>query len=93
MGGLHDVLRSAKLAEKQSRWNQKRHGLSPAYLHDIDYSNPYKDQHPNKTREVLQKYNLMSPMKLLTLLKLIHLKILVLIPPQQASGVFIVPIH
>jgi predicted hydrolase (HD superfamily) len=30
-------------------------------VHDIDYSGEYKEMHPNKTREVLAKYNLDLP--------------------------------
>jgi len=49
MGGLFDYL---KPNEDKDTWTLA--GL----LHDIDYSDNFKDTHPNKTTEVLAKYNL-----------------------------------
>lgn len=58
MGGLHDVIAIRQTGGEAIPLESKETWTLAGLLHDIDYSNPYKDQHPNKTREVLQKYNL-----------------------------------
>ncbi|MFA6007490.1 MAG: hypothetical protein WC784_02480, partial [Candidatus Shapirobacteria bacterium] len=55
MGGIYDYLSSQnKLVGEPSRDEWTLAGL----VHDIDYAGDTKEQHPLKTVEVLQKYNL-----------------------------------
>ncbi len=56
MGGLYDYFSSNNLlgSDEPSREDWLLAGL----IHDIDYSDPWKEEHPNKTREALAKYNL-----------------------------------
>lgn len=56
MGGIYDYLKSQGQinAQEPSREDWLLAGL----LHDIDYSEEFKDFHPTKTKEVLAKYNL-----------------------------------
>jgi len=56
MGGLYDYFKENNLlgSDEPSREDWLLSGL----IHDIDYSDPWKEEHPNKTREALAKYNL-----------------------------------
>ena len=66
MGGLYDYLSplvKGGCPEDRGIWTLA--GL----IHDIDYSEPYKNDHPNKTAEVLAKYNLKAPDKVLNIIK------------------------
>ena len=56
MGGIYDYLESQEElgAGEPSRNDWTLAGL----VHDIDYAGDTKNDHPTKTREVLQKYNL-----------------------------------
>ncbi len=56
MGGLFDYFDSNRLLSQNEP--QKEDWLLAGLIHDIDYQDPWKDEHPNKTREVLAKYNL-----------------------------------
>jgi len=60
MGGLFEYL---KPNEDKNNW------LVAGLLHDIDYSEPYKNEHPNKTAEVLAKYNLTVSDEILNIIK------------------------
>ena len=56
MGALYDYFQSQNLLgssePKRNEWTLV--GL----IHDIDYSQEFKPTHPEKTKEVLSKYNL-----------------------------------
>lgn len=54
MGGLYDYLVGVDCVDPNTKNTWTLAGL----LHDIDYSEPYKNDHPNKTADVLAKYNL-----------------------------------
>jgi len=56
MGGIYDYLKTNGLLNDQepSREEWTLAGL----IHDIDYSGEFKEFHPLKTEEVLEKYNL-----------------------------------
>ena len=59
MGGIFDYLQSqGQLSEQESN---KESWLLAGLLHDIDYSDEFKEFHPTKTKEVLAKYNLDIP--------------------------------
>ena len=56
MGGLYDYFKDNNLLtpEEPSREDWLLAGL----IHDIDYSGPFKAEHPNKTKEALSLYGL-----------------------------------
>ena len=56
MGSLYDYFQSNNLldANEPPREDWVLAGL----IHDIDYSDPFKEDHPNKTKEALDKYDL-----------------------------------
>ncbi|MFA5995790.1 MAG: HD domain-containing protein [Patescibacteria group bacterium] len=56
LGEIYDYLQ----ANNQLNSNEppREDWLLAGLLHDIDYSGEYKAEHPNKTKEVLAKYNL-----------------------------------
>lgn len=56
MGGIYDYLKSQGqlAADEPGRDSWVTAGL----LHDIDYSDEFREFHPTKTKEVLAKYNL-----------------------------------
>ena len=56
MGGLYDYFSQNNLLSSDEP--QKDNWLLAGLVHDIDYSGEYKETHPQKTREVLAKYNL-----------------------------------
>lgn len=56
MGGIYDYLKSqGQISGEES---DKETWLLAGLLHDIDYSEEFKESHPNKTKEVLAKYGL-----------------------------------
>lgn len=56
MGGIYDYLSSqGQISDQEPK---KEDWLLAGLLHDIDYSEEFKDFHPTKTKEVLVKYNL-----------------------------------
>lgn len=59
MGGIYDYLNSQNLLSSSEPSLEE--WTIAGLIHDIDYSGEYKDLHPNKTREVLEKYNLELP--------------------------------
>jgi len=67
MGGLYDYFSQNNLLG--SNEPPKDDWLLAGLIHDIDYSGEYKDTHPQKTREVLDKYNLQISD---TVLKIVH---------------------
>lgn len=56
MGGLYDYFSSQNLLSPNEP--SKEDWLLAGLIHDIDYSEPFKADHPNKTREALKKYDL-----------------------------------
>lgn len=56
MGGLYEYFSSQNLLD--SNEPARDAWLLAGLIHDIDYSDPWKEEHPNKTREALKKYNL-----------------------------------
>jgi predicted hydrolase (HD superfamily) len=56
MGGLYDYFSSQNLLGKDEP--SREDWLLAGLIHDIDYSEPFKDEHPGKTKEALAKYNL-----------------------------------
>lgn len=56
MGGIYDYLeKEGRITDKEApREDWQIAGL----LHDIDYSGEFKEDHPNKTQEALDKYGL-----------------------------------
>ncbi|MFZ3069146.1 MAG: HD domain-containing protein [Microgenomates group bacterium] len=56
MGGLYDYFSSQNILAQDEP--SKEDWLLAGLIHDIDYSEPFKEDHPNKTREALKKYNL-----------------------------------
>lgn len=56
LGGLYDYFSTQGLLDENEP--SKEDWLLAGLIHDIDYSGEYKATHPQKTREVLAKYNL-----------------------------------
>ncbi|MFH1833166.1 MAG: HD domain-containing protein [Candidatus Levyibacteriota bacterium] len=56
MDGIYDYLKSNGLLNENEP--TKDDWLLAGLIHDIDYSGEFKEEHPNKTKEVLTKYNL-----------------------------------
>lgn len=56
MGGLYDYFSANNLLSANEPI--KEDWLLAGLIHDIDYSEPWKEEHPNKTRDALAKYNL-----------------------------------
>ena len=56
MGGLYDYFSANNLLSVDEP--KKEDWLLAGLIHDIDYSEPFKEDHPMKTREALAKYNL-----------------------------------
>lgn len=56
MGGLYDYFSANNLLSPDEP--PKEDWLLAGLIHDIDYSDPFKEEHPNKTKEALQKYGL-----------------------------------
>lgn len=67
MGGLYDYFSSKGLLSKDEP--SKEDWILAGLVHDIDYSDPYKDDHPNKTKEVLEKYGLSVSESVLNIVK------------------------
>jgi len=67
MGGVYDYLKAqGKLTEADP---SREDWLLAGLIHDIDYSGEYKDQHPNKTAELLAKYALEAPESVINIVK------------------------
>jgi len=56
MGGLYDYYFANNLLSPDEP--PKEDWLLAGLIHDIDYSDPFKEEHPNKTKEALAKYGL-----------------------------------
>lgn len=67
MAGLYDYFSSQGLLNAEEPI--KDDWILAGLIHDIDYSDSYKEDHPNKTREVLKKYNLEVSDKVLDIVK------------------------
>lgn len=67
MSGLYEYFSSQNLLSPDEP--SKEDWLQAGLIHDIDYSDPWKDEHPNKTREALKKYNLEVSDKVLDIIK------------------------
>lgn len=55
MGGIFDYLKSQNQIDAD---DDRDEWTLSGLIHDIDYSEENKSDHPNKTREVLKKYNI-----------------------------------
>jgi len=67
MGALYDHLSSLDLLTEND--GAKENWLLAGLIHDIDYSEPWKDQHPLKTKDVLAKYGLEIPDSVLAIVQ------------------------
>ena len=67
MGGLYDYFSSKNLLSTDEP--KKDDWLLAGLIHDIDYSDPFKEEHPNKTQEALKKYNLEVSDTILNIIK------------------------
>jgi len=67
MGGLYDYFSSKNLLSADEP--KKDDWLLAGLIHDIDYSDPFKEEHPNKTQEALKKYNLEVSDTILNIIK------------------------
>ena len=56
LGGLYDYFSENNLLGADEP--PKEDWLLAGLIHDIDYSDPFKESHPNKTQEALDKYHL-----------------------------------
>jgi len=56
MGGMYDYLKSE--GQLESSEPPREDWLVAGLIHDIDYSGEFKEDHPNRTEEVLGKYGL-----------------------------------
>ncbi|MDD2224548.1 MAG: phosphohydrolase [Candidatus Shapirobacteria bacterium] len=56
MGGIHDYLKQNNQLDENEP--PKEDWLLAGLIHDIDYVGEFKEFHPNKTKEALQKLNL-----------------------------------
>jgi len=56
MGGLYDYFSTQNPLSPDEP--SKEDWLLAGLIHDIDYSDPFKNNHPNKTKEALAKYGL-----------------------------------
>ncbi len=59
MGGIYDYLKSQNQLTPTEP--SREEWILAGLIHDIDYSGEYKEFHPNKTKDVLEKYNLELP--------------------------------
>ena len=67
MGGLYDYFSSQNLLSADEP--KKDDWLLAGLIHDIDYSDPFKEEHPNKTQEALKKYDLEVSDTILNIIK------------------------
>ncbi len=67
MGGLYDYFATKGLLNQNEP--PKEDWLLAGLIHDIDYSEPYKEKHPHCTAEVLAKYNLTASDTVIRLVK------------------------
>ncbi|MFA5532287.1 MAG: hypothetical protein WDA13_01690 [Candidatus Shapirobacteria bacterium] len=56
MGGIYDYLKNNNLLKPNEL--SKEDWMLAGLIHDIDYVGEFKEFHPNKTKEALQKFNL-----------------------------------
>jgi len=67
MGGLYDHFDSQEQLDASEPL--KADWLLAGLLHDVDYSGEFKDQHPRKTQEALDKYDLEIPETVMHIIK------------------------
>jgi uncharacterized protein len=67
MGGLYDYFAANGLLSPDEP--PKEDWLLAGLVHDIDYSDPYKAEHPNHTADVLAKYGLTAPDSVIKIVK------------------------
>jgi predicted hydrolase (HD superfamily) len=67
MSGLYDYFSQNNLLSSSEP--PKEDWLTAGLIHDIDYSEPFKEDHPNKTREALKKYDLEVPEAVIDIVK------------------------
>jgi predicted hydrolase (HD superfamily) len=67
MSGIYDYLKENSQIHDDEP--QKEEWTLAGLIHDIDYSGEYKDDHPNKTEEVLAKYKLDLPQSIEKIVK------------------------
>ncbi len=67
MGGIYDYLSSNALLSADEP--SKDEWLLAGLIHDVDFGGEFKDQHPLKTKEALQKYGLTISETVFTIVK------------------------
>lgn len=67
MGGLYDYFSVNNLLESSEP--PKEDWLLAGLIHDIDYSEPFKANHPNQTKEALSQYGLSTSESVINLVK------------------------
>jgi len=67
MGGLYDYFKSNNLLSEDEL--PKEDWLLAGLIHDIDYSEPFKADHPSKTKEALALYGLEVSESILNIIK------------------------
>lgn len=67
MGALYEYLSSHKQLGNSEP--PKEEWVLAGLVHDIDYSDPWKEEHPKKTKEALQKYGLVIPESTVTIIQ------------------------
>lgn len=67
MGGLHDYFKSNNLLSEDEP--PKEDWLLAGLIHDIDYSEPFKADHPTKTKEALALHGLEASDSVLNIIK------------------------
>ncbi|HBG81687.1 TPA: phosphohydrolase [candidate division CPR2 bacterium] len=67
MGGLYDYFESNGLLDTNEP--PREDWLLAGLLHDIDYAGEFKDEHPYKTKEALEKYGLGAPEAVISIIK------------------------
>jgi len=91
MSGLYDYFFANNLLDSSEP--EKDDWTLSGLIHDIDYSGEYKDTHPQKTREVLDKYHLTISD---TVLKIVHShapELTGVQPTNKAEWSIFVPTH
>ena len=82
LGGLYDYFSENNLLGADEP--PKEDWLLAGLIHDIDYSDPFKENHPHKTQEALDKYHLTASNSVIRLVKA-HAPSLTGITPQTKA--------
>lgn len=67
MGGLYDYFQSHNLLEANEP--PKSEWLLSGLIHDLDYSEPFKEYHPNRTNDALSTYGLTVNDSIISIIK------------------------